>query len=349
MTTAKDLRVAPISSRDANALFTEHSVEAKRKFAPFGYVYLLRWPGEVVKIGSTKDPYSRLRRHANEHPDEVWLLGPLLKFATPELALAVEKHLQLELEGRAITEEIFAWPELARGDLAARREFGCLAGRLFREKLCLRSCVPKEGWWELSPEACGDYFCHAAESPAYWEDPIPVQAARKVRIPDLTAKRSAALKVARANPKVKADAAAKMAARWADPEFKSRVSAAIREASSRPETKANLSASAKANWADPVYRAKMSAALKAATGRPEVRAKRSAQMVERWADPARRAKQIEGLKAVAATPAYKEKKSKESRARWQSQEYRTKQAAGFRNGTRARSRRSNDPSQESLF
>jgi hypothetical protein len=279
-------------------MFTEHSVEAKGRFAPFGYIYLLRWPGDLVKIGSTKDPYERLHRHAAQCPNEVWLLGPLLKFATPALAAAVEKHLQLALEDRSVAEEIFAWPELARSDPGALQEFEALARWLFQEQLGLQTRVPKEGRWQLSSEAWSDYFVKAAESPAYWEASRPISPARKVRNPAMIAKRSAALKAARANPKVRQRAAANMAARWADPEYKARVTAAIRDASARPEVRAKLSSAATANWQDPSYRAKISASL-GWSRTPEVRAKRSQDARAQWKDPEVRARRIAELKAAA--------------------------------------------------
>lgn len=116
--------------------------------------------------------------------------------------------------------------------------------------------------------------------------------------------------------------AAKMRAKWADPEYKARVGAAI-----------------SATYSTPRKRAEQSARGKESNARPEVKAKVDAARRRAWDDPEARSRRVASMRATLATPEAKVQRSAEAARRWADPEYKARVGRRISEATRGQIRR----------
>ena len=155
---------------------------------------------------------------------------------------------------------------------------------------------------------------------------------RGVKHTDIT---RANMRLAKADPVMRAHVGAATKKRWKNPAYRARLSANVsngmKKAMADPMIRARMIAESKKRWKNPVYSARMkafiSARVKKAMSNPTLRAHLSETMKKVWKDPATRAHLSETMKKVWKDPAACARQSMVQKEVWSDPALRARQSA----------------------
>lgn len=175
--------------------------------------------------------------------------------------------------------------------------------------------------WNHSPETKA---AMTEERKRRWQNPdMREKIVRGMKIaaadPEIKAKRSASVKAALNTDQYRENASQIHRKKWQDPAFKERQVAVLREAASKP---------------DAIERQR--AGQLRATRDPAVNAKRSATLQKHWSDPAKKAASLAAMQAGHRTPEAKAKHKLMLQSRWANPEYKARVRKAISEGHKRR-------------
>lgn len=320
-------------------------------------IYALCCPksGEPRYIGQAKNLQRRLLDHirkSSQHPSPLgqWLRSLMMEGRVPRIKAI--RQLANDADANAAEIEMIrsyreAGHQLLNLTIGGAGLVGLPASVLKRRSDAFRhrmaDPVRKAAWRAAVKKARQNPEVRKKMSAAQilnWSDPQRrMHRLAAMRTPEAIANRSRAARERFADPKVRADHAAKMAEVWSRPQARKEQSKRTKESWANPEIRAERIASLRETYATPEMKAKMSVVNSEINSRPEVLAKRSQFMKDNWADSTASSTRREALASDEVRSRMSEsakkrwsdpEKSKTIRERFASEETRLKKAEAAR-------------------